>query len=390
MNFVTIELFDRPDYSQKFVFLVFVKISKGGEIMIDNNGENELSSNVKNIFDKEEANICSFMFKNNKSLKISNIDDLLDIKWNVMKLICKQKMQNNQYQQFFENENNRAYVNSFAFSSNTFASYFLLSIGERLENNSSNVAKIEVNNIVSQLQDDNNNNEVELPEDSNLIKVFRAICLFTQDGFHLNDVFASNRFMRALLKAFFGENKEQDFIFLLNHINKIKCDDKTFQGFQSALSGFYVKIDGEKFCFMKKDDKSNSEEAQNPVATYTPPGNENSYEMCESDSPDTERKLSLKKTFLFILNVLISVALIFYVVNLIFPLFFLETFLIILLGTFAFLAFIISSLTNIKYDVINLPQCLGGNKSFIDIYEDIPNMEKGKEKDEVEINEEED
>ncbi len=350
--------------------------------MIDNDGEKKLNNDIKDIFNANQTDICAITFKNNKSLKISNIDDLLDIKWNIMKLICGQKKYNNKYEAFFKNENNKQYVNGFTFANKVSAILFLSMIGEHLGKSSLETEKLKVDDAIDKLK--NTNDKVKLQANDDLIKVFRAICIFIQDKFYIDDVFKNNEFMSGLLKTFFGENKEQDFIFLLNNIGRIDCDgDGLFLAFKNALSDCNVKINNGEFCFESKTkpgetDKQNTEQEESKYRTSSDTSNLDT-------EPYTERELSWKKLFLLMLTTVCFALVIASIIDIIFSFLALAKFLSIILIIITLAIFIVSWVISVKYDVINLPKCLGGNKSFLDVYEDIPDMEKS----EPEINEEE-
>ena len=95
--------------------------------------------------------------------------------------------------------------------------------------------------------------------------------------------------------------------------------------------------------------------------------------------PQSEEKISKKKLFLLIATVIFLAAVIFFTINLILEFLAISQTLAIILAAIATIALVASLVISIKNDVINKPACLGGEKSFIDLYQN-----KGERKKEVE------
>ena len=318
-----------------------------------NNESENLLDELRKIFYKNQLGIATFTLPGIINLKISNIDDLVNLKWNIMELICENdtSVGKDKYMEFFEDTNNQENVNKFAFADEpSFLREFLSNIGLNAlsikwskEKGLNKFAKLEIGN-----------SDVQLESNNDLVKIFKAIYYLSIYCKDKNEpvpdvkmvfemVFEHESLMTRLIDTFFNEKQAQDFIVALKNINKIKCDDQVFKEFQECCKDLkfddYISRWG-----IKCDDTVKTEEEMN----------------LKSVDSNTEHKLSTKKLLLLMLTVVFLTAVIFFAMNFILAFFTLEKILAIVLSALTTIAFVTFLAISIKNDVINKPQLFGG------------------------------
>ena len=340
---------------------------------MENNESKDLLDELRKIFYDNRVDITSFDFPGGNNLKILNIDDLVNLKWNIMKLICENdtSVGKDKYKEFFGDTSNQEDVNKFAFTGALlFLDAFLSNIGvnalsirwsEGKELNK--FAKLEIGNSIDELK--NGFSDVQLESNNDLVKIFKAIYYLSIHCEDKNEpvadvkmVFEHITFMKKLIGAFFNEEQAQDFIVALKNIDKIKCDDQVFKEFQECCKN--IKFDDYISRWGIKCD-----------------------DTLESVDSNTEHKLSTKKLLLLMLTVVFLTAVIFFAMNFILAFFALEKILAMVLSALTTIAFVTFLAISIKNDVINKPQFFGGKKSFIDLYQNEENKEEKPELDAI-------
>ena len=329
-----------------------------------NNESKNLLDELRETFYNKRMDIALFVFPGKDNLKILNIDDLVNLKWNIMKLICENDMSvgKDKYVEFFEDTSNQEDVNKFAFAGDPlFLGKFLLDIGEKIS--STTFSQEKVLDKFAKLK--NGNSDVQLESNNDLVKIFKAIYYLSMHCEDKNEpvadvkmVFKHETFMRRLIGAFFNKEQAQDFIVALKNIDKIKCNDQVFKDFQERCKN------------IKFDD-------------YIPGWDIKCDDTLKSVDSNTEHKLSTKKLLLLMLTVVFLTAVIFFAMNFILAFFALEKILAIVLSALTTIAFVTFLAISIKNDVINKPQFFGGKKSFINLYQNEEDKEEEPELDEI-------
>ena len=321
------------------------------------------------------SQIAMFQFQGEKKLQILSIDDLVNLKWNVMKLVCEENEDyKSKYTSFFEDQNSKRYVNKFAFNKIDLELFFTF-LTVRMD--SLREIVIPYNSAINQLEE--NNSKVRLGPGDNLVKIFKTIfylsALEYEDKnknksviFDVKYIFTKyGSFMHMLIKKFFREDQKQNFIVALKNIDKIECDDQVFKEFQECCKD--LNFDNYISCWGIKCDNDTVE----------------TEEKVNSKSVDsnTEQKLSTKKLLLLISTVIFVAATAFFAINFVLAFLALEKILAIVLAVLTTIAFVTFLAISIKNDVINKPQFLGGEKSFIDLYQNEENKEEKPDLDEI-------
>ena len=206
-----------------------------------------------------------------------------------------------------------------------------------------------------------------LNSNNGFIKICKGIYKFTY-GFPENSKgsakilsYALNQFAKYVNKWAINEDNLQ---YVFKHIQDIRCEDEEFKGFKERLEYCFYDEQTETF----EVNESKTEEKEETIVN-------NSIRVPSSTANQdetSEEKISKKKLFLLIATVIFLAAVIFFTINLI-----LAQTLAIILATIVTIALVAFLAISIKNDVINKPTCLGGEKSFIDLYQNkVENIEK--------------
>ena len=222
--------------------------------------------------------------------------------------------------------------------------------------------KVELSDVKKAIE-----NEQKLNANNGFIKICKGIYKFTY-GFP-KDSEESAKILSYALNQFAKyvdqwANDTENLTDILTKIQDIQCEDEEFKGFKERL----------EYCFY---DKENKEFKVNKSKFKQQKMEKMSYRRKGIDvDPQPEEKISTKKLFLLIATVIFLAAVIFFTINLILGFLAISQALAIILATIVTIALVAFLAISIKNDVINKPTCLGGEKSFIDLYQNVENIKE--------------
>ena len=232
--------------------------------------------------------------------------------------------------------------------------------------------KVELSDVKKAIE-----NEQKLNANNGFIKICKGIYKFTY-GFP-KDSEESAKILSYALNQFAKyvdqwANDTENLTDILTKIQDIQCEDEEFKGFKERLEYCFYDKENKEFkvnedkCKPKETEKNEEIVDNRRSIRFSPP-------IANQDEP-SEEKISTKKLFLLIATVIFLAAVIFFTINLILGFLAISQTLAIILATIVTIALVASLAISIKNDVINKPQCLGGAKSFIDLYQNVENIKE--------------
>ena len=323
-----------------------------------------ITNDLKIVF-QNEANVIWINAVSVKHIELKSADDFLSLKFNLMNRFINKynKVKDvKKYKDFFEPENedeknkNIELVKDIAFAGfKDSVKYLGKFLNIKLEK------QIDLSDITKNLESDNS--KITILKDHDLIKIFKGIYRLSQKDINVA-VILGYIFNSSNIDKCFSKGKQKNFVSILNNINKLQCDDQEFQEFQKQLQNYTFGLKNYGlYVRMKNIDYENNNVSKFYNKIFNAPS------------------VSRMKLFLLIATVLCFVVTMFFAVNLILAFLAITQTLAIILDAIATVAFITFLIISIKYDTINLPKCWGGNKSFIDLYQNTKNNNEEPEKD---------
>ena len=341
-----------------------------------------LCSAIKNNI----VSVLSGMLINSISVmqNIKSADDVLNLKFNLLKKVIEKDNTTDlkNYKDFFENSNalndvdNQSRIEHVNLDRSMNDNWRYVKL---IFTNVSSIKKFDDNDKV-QLSDVKKAIENKQGVDANngFIKICKGIYKFTY-GFP-KDSEESAKILSYALNQFAKyvdqwANDTENLTDILTKIQDIQCEDEEFKGFKERLEYCFYDKENKEFkvnedkCKPKETEKNEEIVDNRRSIRFSPP-------IAIQDEP-SEEKISTKKLFLLIATVIFLAAVIFFTINLIFAFLAISQTLAIILATIVTIALVIFLAIGIKNDVINKPQCLGGAKSFIDLYQNkVENIEE--------------
>ena len=306
---------------------------------------------------------------------INSIDEILNLKFDLLKKVIEEgKIKGlESYKDFFKNsdapndsnnqkETNQSGIEHVNLDSSSYNWQVMQKMfyNVRLINEFDNKDKVQLSDVKEAIEKGQS-----LNSNNGFIKICKGIYKFTY-GFPENSKgsaeilsYALNQFAQNVNK---WANNKDNLQYVFEYIQNIQCEDEEFTGFKKRLEYCVYDEQMKKF----KVNESKTEEME-----------ETPYDLGSIRTyPQSEEKISKKKLFLLIATVAFLVAVIFFTINLILAFLAISQTLAIILAAIATIALVIFLAIGIKNDVINKPQCLGGEKSFIDLYQNkVENIE---------------
>ena len=297
-------------------------------------------------------------------------DDILNFKFDLVKVCVSKQLRFSSYKDCFNDdltqyqqkiEKLELHKNLYGNVDNGYKQLLILLFNTKLTQDFDYNGKISLKDIQDAI-----NNKTVLSPDNNFIKICKGIYKFTY-GLSSNE---AGQILGAILNIFVNKvdrwaKDTGNLTDVLTKIQDIQCNDEEFNNFKNTY-----RFNAEEKAFKVK--YFNVLE-QNSYSSFDELNSEN------KSNKTSEEKISTKKLFLLIATVIFLAAMIFFTINLILAFLAISQTLAIILAAIATIALVIFLAIGIKNDVINKPTCLGGEKSFIDLYQN-----KGERKEEPE------